>query len=74
MKYSFILILTHIKRSTKSFVFRYDCKSESRRGRFIYNRSKQPGTSFPVQKTNSNLILSNIFKDFIFFLKEKEDA
>ena len=75
MKYSFILILTHIKRSTKSFVFRYDCKSESRRGRFIYNRSKQPGTSFPVLKTNSYLILSNILKDFIFFfLKEKEDA
>ena len=73
MKYSFVLILTHIKHSTKSFVFIYDCKSESRRGRFIYNRSKRPGRSFPAQKNQFQPDFKQLFK-ISSFVKEKEDA
>ena len=73
MKHNFILILTLIKHSSKFFVFIYDCKSESRRGRFIYNRSKRPCTSLPAQKNQFQPGFKQIFK-ISSFLKEKEDA
>ena len=46
IKQGLVSDLTHIKHLTKYFVFVYDCKSESRRGRFIHNRSEGPSTSF----------------------------